>query len=419
MSEQVTGVSSLWNKNGVDWTQPSKYRTSYLIRELYQAVYERYYEAYTSTRIRNSLDISTPENKYYDERDEYAVYQICHLLNTMFADDPQYSTFGLFNNRSSGYMATGCFIDDAYSFDFYPSGEGRGEVGRNDVPTAFDYNNFMGGVEFLTLTKFEEYYGDMTFVRDRGVGHRITTDFINKVYLILNHPMKLNLCIPKPIISYSGVFQGKWTSFDLDCFSFGRPYLRTKVSDSNPTSTDNAVSTMENDMPISGFEFFGNQLLTMESGGYQVFSSFNSYFSESYVRPLCLNNNMLNFRGLSNTPARDLSNVSFDFIKHSYVNKNRDDYNALNIHNPFVKNFNRVSDAGLNTVIVGYYSPILGDNEFTFTFVGNDNTITGIPLGFADAGAGESFTSGVGENSMILMNINSENVCKYYTEPTN
>lgn len=418
----VIGVSSLWDKNGVDWTNPQKYRTSYLIRELYQATYERYYEAYASTSIRGLSLPLTPEDNIYRERDEEAVYNICQMLNTMFSDSPEYTTTGIFNNRRSGYIATGCFIEDSYSFDFYPSGAGNGQVGRDDTPNGYIYDNFLGGLEFLTLNKLENYYGDMGFIRDLGVGHRITSDFFIKVKAILDHPMKINLSIPKPSISYQGDFLNSWTSIDMDVTSFSRPYLVTKEDDGSDTSTDHAVSTMEVDTPISGYEFFGNSILTLETSGYQVFSQFNSnYISDSYIRPLCLSNSMFNFRrNFSQTSlTRDLSNVNFDLIKHSYINPIRDDYNSLILHNPYITNFNRVSNVGLNTRTVGYYSPIFGEDEFTFTFVGDDNTVTGIPLGFSDAGVNESLRAGVAENTMILMNLNDPAICKYYTEATN
>jgi len=414
------GVSSLWNKNGVDWTQPQKYRTSYLIRELYQATYERYYEAYASTSIVGIFPPATPENKTYKERDEEAVFDICQMLNVMFSEDPQYTTIAIGNNRRSGYIATGCFIDDMYDFNFYPSGLGLGEVGRDDIPNGYRYDSFLGGLEFLTLTKLENYYGDMNFIRDFGIGHRITSDFITKVYNILNHPMKVNLCIPKPFLNFDGVFQNKWDSFGLNVNTFSRPYLRTKEDEGSSTSTDDAVASMEADTPIEGYEFFGDSIITLETLGYQARSSFNSsYSSDSYVRPLCLTDSMFRFRRSfsSQAPTRDLSHVEFDIINHSYINPVRDDYNALELHNPFIKNFNRVSNVGLNTKTVGYYySSSFGDDEFTFTFVGDDSTVSGIPLGFADAGVNESFRTGVGENSMILMNLNDPAICKYYTE---
>ena len=266
----VTGVSSLWNKNGVDWTQPNKYRTSYLIRELYQATYERYYEAYASTSIRGLSLPVTPENNIYKERDEEAVYNICQMLNTMFSDNPEYTTIGSHNNRRSGYIATGCFIEDSYSFDFYPSGVGMGEVGRHSTPNGYIYDNFLGGLEFLTLNKLENYYGDMGFIRDLGVGHRITSDFFIKVKAILDHPMKINLSIPKPNISYQGVFLNNWTSIDMDVNTFSRPYLVTKDDDGSDKSTDHAVSTMEADTPISGYEFYGDTFTTLETSGYRV-----------------------------------------------------------------------------------------------------------------------------------------------------
>ena len=414
----VIGVSSLWDKNGVDWTNPQKYRTSYLIRELYQATYERYYEAFASTTIIGTSTPIIPESKYYDERDEYAVYNICQMINTMFSDNPQYTTNGTGNSRRSGYIATGCFIDDAYEFDFYPSGDGTGGTGRFDTANGYIYNSYMGGLEYLTLTKLEEYYGDMTFIRDLGVNHRISIDFILKIKAILDHPMKINICIPKPVLNFQGVFQNTWTSVDMDVNTIFRHYLRTKEDDNLDTSTDDAVSSMEADTPKVGREVLGATTLTLSNSGYTVISqNASNYASDSYTRPLCLADSMFKFRR-TQAQSRDLSSVNFDLIRHSFVNSSRDDYNALNLHNPFIKNFNRSINVGLETASVeSYFNP---DGTFyNFTFVGDDDDVSGIPLGFADAGVGESLKTGVEENTMILMNLNDPAICKYYTEPTN
>ena len=141
-------MSSLWNKNNVDWENIQKYRTSYIIRELYQACYELYSEAWNMTIIKGGNLIASPENYTFTSRDEYALREVYLMLLRMFSENPGYITLGIGNNRSTGYVATGCFVDDFYT----PTGLPKMEY--NDLFRQVVYTEFLGGLEYMTLSKF-------------------------------------------------------------------------------------------------------------------------------------------------------------------------------------------------------------------------------------------------------------------------
>ena len=184
----MIGVASLWNKNNVDWENIQKYRTSYIIRELYQACYELYSEAWNMTRFNTIPIISTPENYIFTNRDENALYEVYSMLLRKFADSPSYQT----SRGEGGYVATGCFIDDNY----IPSGSPNFKYLNGSV---VGYLNFLGGVEHLTITKLEEYYGDMTFIRDLGFNQSLPfTEKIMRNSLML----PLNMTVTDDEVKY-------------------------------------------------------------------------------------------------------------------------------------------------------------------------------------------------------------------------
>lgn len=427
----MSGLSSLWNKNDVDWDNPQKYRTSYIIRELYQATYELYYIAYMYTLIRNSFPIPTPEDYNYKNRDEEAVYDICSMLNRLFADDPQYTYT---RNSSAGYMATGCFIEDDYIPSGYPESTDNASSWRN----VYFYKDKFGGMEVTTLTKLEGYYGDMSFIRDYGTGHRIGLDFIHKVRSILSHPFKLNTTIAKPYVNYSGVFQGYWSS-QSDAISIFKSYGSRGNPHPDPTrpigdfdTVQEAVDAMKVATPHSGTNYnfgFTSQSLDIYScnlrEGDNGYPHFDYGTASNDATPVEFASWATKYRLDNQNAVLDWSSVEADQISFTIARNNsgdiEDDYGLLARNEPYITNTIRVNNIGVKAI--NNVQPFFGDFDAPsrdVVFVGDDNLVTtgleDLPVYQDGEGHGSDVTNITLAN---LIKIDSPQFRRYYTEEAN
>lgn len=403
-------MSSLWDKNGVDWENIRKYRTSYIIRELYQACYELYSEAWNMTRLSNSIVRPIPENNTFIERDEFALRDVYSMLLRMFSESPDYSTIGTGNSRQSGYVATGCFVDDLYTPSGLPSME------YNELFADVMYTEFIGGLEYMTLSKFEEYYGDMSFIRDLGVNYRITHVELFKLYKILTHPIKLNPFTCKPAIqSMTGDFLGVWFRFSDSDFGFTTSSYREEGEDDLSTGTPQEyVDSMKNlDVYETGFDVGGGTQLTLASKTLDIRHLNGSGLAKNSARP----HNFVSFsRENRGIPLQPLSEFDIDTVNYSAVKE--DDFNIFSTQNPYPTGFERKSEVEF-TQRTSFQFPLESGSTYESYSIDDADLITSGLDNIPSVPAGEQYRTLIEMDSIPLINIRDRNFAKYYTEEAN
>lgn len=418
-------MSSLWNRLGVDWENPEDYkrfRTSDLIRDLHQATYELYYNAVSGTFIRaGGLGFipTSPYNYDFYERDENAFYETSRLINIMFSDNPQLSQANKSGQRYFAYMGTACFIDNDTEVSGYPNFT-KIQAGSIGVDR-YLVNEYLYGIPYMTMTYLESIYGDLSVIRNRGIGSRVTVETLYQIYKIITHPKKLLINPPQRYWeSFLGLtdYWGLYSASGAMGLVSNLGLRQRSTNNTDVRSMNQAISSMESNTPLNqtvgngAFDPPRSTPITQRYMELQGITSSGNTTGSAQNGNIRYSQSFIGFDRRVGFP-RDINEIKVDVIKFSYPSSgyaydpNGDDFGILNdIGQPV--NLTRVTDVGLKNLSVGISSGVVIDD---------DDLITGVTA--SDPPNNESYYSYISQAHHILVDVNTKEFADYYTEATN
>ena len=346
-------MNSSWESNGIDWDNISKNRTSDVIRELYKATYELWYNAYLLSRLRSQVPLTTPESHSFAQRDEESLYNICVILNRLFSSDPTPRSSG--NGSYTGFVAESCFVLDDADIDDTPN-----ILYDNSFFNGVYYASFMGGLNYATISSLEDIYGDLTFIRDNFIGHRVTPQRLKTIYSILTHPKKCMNYTCKPL------GDGYTLSSDSIGYSFTNKSIgfeiRSSEFEEGITNVNDAVGYLRGEIGDLEEDF---QPPSSFIRAYQGTSSASSSYKESTIQTTDILSNYSLFTGRLGMPQYSLSDQKIDVIHHSF--NDYDEFGVYPNNLPYPVNFTRVQDVQVvNSYVIGSFGGVVNVNYLDF-----------------------------------------------------